>query len=137
MAKRYGNIVGWGMQVPERVITNQDLEKLVDTDDEWIVSRTGIRERHIVSPGETASEMAIGAAKHALAEAGVKPSDLGLIIVATSSPDYLTPPISSQVQHGLGAKEVGPSHWSPGVRDSCTGYPPPSNLSDPVLATTC
>ena len=107
MAKRYGNIVGWGMQVPERVITNQDLEKLVDTDDEWIVSRTGIRESHIVSPGKTASEMAIGAAKHALAEAGVKPSDLGLIIVATWSPDYLTPPISSQVQHGLGAKEVG------------------------------
>lgn len=107
MAERYGNIVGWGMQVPERVITNQDLEQLIDTSDEWILSMTGIRERHVVSPGETASELAIGAAKKALDEAGVRARDLGLIIVATSSPDFLTPPISSQVQHALGAKDVG------------------------------
>jgi 3-oxoacyl-[acyl-carrier-protein] synthase-3 len=95
------------MQVPERVITNQDLEQLIDTSDEWILSMTGIRERHVVSPGETASELAIGAAKKALDEAGVRARDLGLIIVATSSPDFLTPPISSQVQHALGAKDVG------------------------------
>jgi 3-oxoacyl-[acyl-carrier-protein] synthase-3 len=95
------------MQVPERVLTNQDLEKLVNTTDEWIVARTGIRERHVVSPGETASELAIGASRRALDEAGVKARDLGLIIVATSSPDFLTPPISSQVQHALGAKDVG------------------------------
>ncbi|MFQ5943980.1 MAG: beta-ketoacyl-ACP synthase III [Anaerolineales bacterium] len=107
MTERYGNIVGWGMQVPERVITNQDLEKLVDTSDEWIVSRTGIRERRVVSPGETASELAVGAARQALDEAGVRARDLGLIIVASSSPDFLTPPISSQVQHALGAKDVG------------------------------
>ena len=107
MSERYGNIVGWGMQVPERVITNQDLEKLVDTTDEWIVSMTWIRERHAVSPGETASELAIAAARKALDEAVVRARDLGLIIVATSSPDHLTPPISSQVQHALGAKDVG------------------------------
>jgi 3-oxoacyl-[acyl-carrier-protein] synthase-3 len=107
MAERYGNIIGWGKYVPEKVVTNADLEKLVDTSDEWIVSRTGIRERHIVSPGENTSDMAIKASKEALETAGVNARDLGLIIVATSSPDYLTPPISSQVQHGIGAKDVG------------------------------
>ncbi len=107
MAERYGNIIGWGKYVPEKVLTNADLEKLVDTSDEWIISRTGIRERHIVSPGENTSHMAIEASKEALEMAGVRARDLGLIIVATSSPDYLTPPISSQVQHALGAKDVG------------------------------
>jgi 3-oxoacyl-[acyl-carrier-protein] synthase-3 len=107
MAERYGNIIGWGKYVPEKVVTNADLEKMVDTSDEWIVSRTGIRERHIVSPGENTSDMAIEASKQALEMSGVHARDLGLIIVATSSPDYLTPPISSQVQHALGAKDVG------------------------------
>lgn len=107
MGERYGNIVGWGMQVPERVLTNHDLEQMVDTSDEWIVARTGIRERRVVSPGETASGLATEAARKALDMAGVRARDLGLIIVASSSPDYLTPPISSQVQHALGAKDVG------------------------------
>ncbi len=107
MGERYGNIVGWGMHVPERVLTNHDLEELVDTSDEWIVARTGIRERRVVSPGETASGLATEAARKALDMAGVRPRDLGLIIVASSSPDYLTPPVSSQVQHALGAKDVG------------------------------
>lgn len=107
MGKRYGNIVGWGKYVPPKVITNKDLEKTIDTTDEWIYTRTGIRERHIVSDGETNSEMSIAASRDALEMAGVSARDLGLIIVATSSPDYLTPPISSQVQHGLGAKDVG------------------------------
>lgn len=104
---RYGNIIGWGKYVPPKVITNKDLEKTIDTTDEWIYTRTGIRERHIVSDGETNSEMSIAASRDALEMAGVSARDLGLIIVATSSPDYLTPPISSQVQHGLGAKDVG------------------------------
>ena len=105
--KRYGNIIGWGKYVPPRVITNADLEKTLDTSDEWIVARTGIRERHIVEDGESTSQMSIAAAKEALEMAGVLPKDLDLIIVATSSPDSLTPPISSQVQHGLGAKNIG------------------------------
>jgi 3-oxoacyl-[acyl-carrier-protein] synthase-3 len=107
MAERHGNIVGWGKYVPEKVLTNADLEKMVDTSEEWIISRTGIRERHIVSPGENTSHMAIEASKEALEMADVRARDLGLIIVATSSPDYLTPPVSSQVQHALGAKDVG------------------------------
>jgi len=107
MSPRYGNIVGWGKYVPERVLTNADLERMVDTSDEWIVSRTGIRERRIVSEGETTSQLAVKASLQALEVAGVRARDLGLIIVASSSPDYLTPPISSQVQHALGAKDVG------------------------------
>ncbi len=107
MAKRYANIIGWGKYVPSQVITNADLEQTINTSDEWIFSMTGIRQRHVASPGESTSSMAITAAREALDKAGVHARDLGLIIVATSSPDYLTPPISSQVQHGLGAKDVG------------------------------
>ena len=107
MTQRHANIIGWGKYVPSRVITNADLEKTLDTSDEWIFTRTGIRQRHIASPGENTSTMSIAAAEEALEMAGVRARDLGLIIVATSSPDYLTPPVSSQVQHGLGAKDVG------------------------------
>jgi 3-oxoacyl-[acyl-carrier-protein] synthase-3 len=118
MSQLYGNIVGWGMYVPERVITNSDLEKMVDTSDEWIVERTGIRERHVVNEDEHTSQMAIVAARRALEKADLRPHDLDLIIVATSSPDYLTPPISSQVQHALGAKKIGAFTLVTG----CTGF---------------
>ncbi len=107
MAQRYADLTGWGKYVPERVITNADLEKLIDTSDEWIVQRTGIRERHIVSEGQTTSQISVAAAREAMEMAGVRPRDLDLIIVATSSPDYLTPPVSAQVQDMLGAKDVG------------------------------
>lgn len=107
MSDRFANLIGWGKYTPEHVITNHDLEKMVATSDEWIVTRTGIRERRIVDPHENTSDMAVAAAREALAMAEVKPRDLGLIIVATSSPDYLTPPVSSQVQHALGARNVG------------------------------
>jgi 3-oxoacyl-[acyl-carrier-protein] synthase-3 len=116
--KRYGNIIGWGKYVPARVITNADLEKTLDTSDEWIVTRTGIHERHIVEDGETTSSMSIAAAKEALKKAGIRPKDLDLIIVATSSPDYLTPPVSSQIQHGLGVKNAGAFTLVAG----CTGF---------------
>ncbi len=107
MLQRYANIVGWGKYTPEKVVTNADLERMVETSDEWIFTRTGIRERRVVSPNENTSDMAVAAARDALAMADVKPRDLGLIIVATSSPDYLTPPVSSQIQHALGARDVG------------------------------
>jgi 3-oxoacyl-[acyl-carrier-protein] synthase-3 len=80
---------------------------MVETSDEWIFKRTGIRERRIVSPTENTSDMAVAASRDALAMADVRARDLGLIIVATSSPDYLTPPVSSQIQHALGARDVG------------------------------
>ena len=116
--KRYGNIIGWGKYVPPRVISNADLEKTLDTSDEWIVTRTGIRERHIAEDEESTSQMSIAAARDALDMAGIRPKDLDLIIVATSSPDSLTPPVSSQVQHGLGAKNVGAFTLVTG----CTGF---------------
>ncbi|TET99043.1 MAG: ketoacyl-ACP synthase III [Anaerolineales bacterium] len=107
MSERYANIVGWGKYTPEQVLTNADLERMIETTDEWIVKRTGIRERRIVNPTENTSDMAVAAARDALAMAEVRARDLGLIIVATSSPDYLTPPVSSQIQHALGARDVG------------------------------
>jgi 3-oxoacyl-[acyl-carrier-protein] synthase-3 len=118
MTKRYTNIVGWGKYAPSNVVTNADLERMVDTTDEWIVTRTGIRERRVVSPDEHTSDMAIAAATDALEMAGVNARDLGLIIVATSSPDFLTPPVSSQVQHALGAKDVGAFT----LVNGCTGF---------------
>src|SRR5712692_7030613 len=86
--KRYAHIVGWGKYVPEKVMTNDELAKIVDTTDEWIQQRTGIRERRIADPKETTSTLAIRAAKDALWVAGLNPSDVELIIVATATPDY-------------------------------------------------
>ena len=99
----YGRITGWGKSVPEKVVTNADLEKMVDTTDEWIVSRTGIRERHIAGEGETTATLSVTAARAALDKAGLVAADVDLILVATSSPDYFLPPVSSMIQHQLGA----------------------------------
>ncbi|MBI5929537.1 MAG: ketoacyl-ACP synthase III [Chloroflexi bacterium] len=102
--ERYAKIAGWGKYVPERVLTNADLEKMVDTSDEWITQRTGIKERHLRTEKDTNSSMAVAASIPAIEMAGLTAKDLDLIIVATSSPDYLLPPVSSQVQHMLGAE---------------------------------
>ena len=101
---KYGRIAGWGKCVPQKVLTNADLEKMVDTSDEWIVTRTGIRERRIADEGETTASMSVAAAQQALDRAGIRASDLDLILVATSSPDYLLPPVSSMIQDRLGAR---------------------------------
>ena len=99
-------VAGTGSYLPEKVLTNHDLEKLVDTSDEWITSRTGIKERRIAADDETTSDLATRAAEEAMKDAGVTAEDIDLIIVATSTPDHLTPPVSSQVQHMLGAEDV-------------------------------
>jgi 3-oxoacyl-[acyl-carrier-protein] synthase-3 len=101
---RYSAITGWGMYVPERVLTNADFERMVDTTDEWITSRTGIKARHIAGPGESASTLSIAAARQALERAGLEPTDLSLIIIATVSMDYPFPSTASLVQHALGAQ---------------------------------
>lgn len=80
-------IIGTGKYVPEKILTNSDLEKIVETNDEWIVSRTGIRERHIAAPHEATSDLAYEAALKALDSAGMKAEDLDLIIIATVTPD--------------------------------------------------
>jgi 3-oxoacyl-[acyl-carrier-protein] synthase-3 len=116
--KRYGRITGWGKSVPARVLTNFDLEQMVDTTNEWIVARTGIRERHIAGPGETTATMSLEACRKALAQAQVSPAEIDLIIVATSTPDYLCPPVSSMVQDQLGATKAGAFTLVAG----CTGF---------------
>jgi 3-oxoacyl-[acyl-carrier-protein] synthase-3 len=104
MPERYAKITGWGKYVPERILSNADLEKMVETSDEWIVSRTGIKERRIRSDDENASDLSVNSARKALDMAGVKPEELDLIIVACSSPDYLVPGVATIVQDKLGAK---------------------------------
>ncbi len=104
MKKRYGRITGWGKYLPRRILTNADLEQMVDTSDEWITTRTGIKERRIASPDEPTSYISAEAGKAAMKVAGITARDLDLIIVATSTPDYLLPPVSSQIQDMLGAK---------------------------------
>jgi 3-oxoacyl-[acyl-carrier-protein] synthase-3 len=100
----YSALTGWGMAVPEKVLTNADLEKLVDTSDEWIVARTGIHARHIAGPDESASTLAIAAARQALDRAGLTPADLDLVLVATVTGDYSFPSTACLVQDALGAR---------------------------------
>ena len=118
MNTRYANIIGWGKYVPANVVTNDDIARYVDTSDEWIRTRSGIRERRFASDDETTATMSTEAGRAALEKASLAPTDLDLIIIATSSPDYLTPPVSSQVQEALGAKNVGAMQLVVG----CTGF---------------
>src|SRR5436309_10339762 len=99
-------ITGWGYYVPPKVLTNADLEAMVNTSDAWIFERTGIRERHIVEGDEVTSGMATKAAKQALARAKVRAEDLDAIIVATTSPDYFLPTAACLVQEALGARKA-------------------------------
>ena len=92
-------IRGWGVALPDNVVTNADLEKTLDTSDSWIVERTGIRQRHI---GSTTSELAVAAANKALDHAGLTPADIGLLVVATTTPDQTVPATSAAVQDMLG-----------------------------------
>ncbi len=99
-------ITGIGSYSPEKVLSNQDIEKIVDTSDEWIVTRTGIRERRIAAEGEASSDMAIVAARQALEAAKVSPKDVDVIIVATVTPDYLFPSTACILQSKLKAKKA-------------------------------
>jgi 3-oxoacyl-[acyl-carrier-protein] synthase-3 len=102
----YAAITGWGLAVPERVLTNADLERMVNTSDEWIVSRTGIRERRIVGAGESTSTLATEAGRRALAQAGLAPGAIDLIILATCTPDRPFPATACTVQANLGIPGV-------------------------------
>ncbi|APF37307.1 3-oxoacyl-(acyl-carrier-protein) synthase III [Chelatococcus sambhunathii] len=93
---------GCGSYLPERVVTNAELAGMVDTSDEWIVQRTGIRERRIAADGETTSSLGLAAAKAALDDAGLTPAEIDLIICATSTPDYTFPATATQIQSALG-----------------------------------
>src|SRR5690242_12993037 len=111
-------ITALGCYVPPGILTNSDLEKMVDTNDEWIVSRTGIRERHIASPEIATSDMAIEAARCALLQRGVEAKDVNAIIVCTVTPDYLFPSTACLVQHALGARGA----WGFDLIAACSGF---------------
>ena len=99
-------IIGVGEYLPERILTNADLEKMVDTSDEWIITRTGIKERRIASSAEATSDLAINAAREALKDSRLAAQDLDLIIIATITPDMQFPSVSSILQNALGAKNA-------------------------------
>ena len=97
----YSKIAGTGSYLPKKILKNADFEKMVDTTDEWIFSRTGIRERHIAAKGEHTSDLALEAAKNAIASAGIAAGDIDLIIVATTTPDKIFPSVATMVQRKL------------------------------------
>ncbi|MCL1634027.1 ketoacyl-ACP synthase III [Luteimonas sp. SX5] len=99
----YARIAGTGSYLPEKVLTNDDLAKMVDTSDEWIVSRSGIRERHIAADGETTGDLAYNASVRALEAAGVSADELDLIVLGTTTPDLIFPSTACLLQHRLGA----------------------------------
>lgn len=109
---------GTGCALPSRVLTNQDLEKLVDTSDEWIIQRTGIRERRQVSEGEATSDLAIAASRQALEAAGIEASQLGAVIVGTVTPDTVCPSAAVYVQDALGAGNA----CAFDLNAACTGF---------------
>ncbi len=111
-------IISCGVYVPPKILTNADLEKMVDTSDEWIITRTGIRERHIADESQATSDLCLEAARRALEQASLKVEDIDLILVATSSPDTLFPSTACWVQKGLGALEIPAFDLSAG----CTGF---------------
>ena len=117
--RRYAHIVGWGYQVPAKVITNHDLEQIVDTTDEWIRSRTGIEERHVAAdPKETTASLAVIAARKALEVADVPPNKIDLIICSTTTPEYSFPATACLVQNALGATNAGAFDLSA----ACSGF---------------
>jgi len=101
----YSRITGTGSRLPDRVVTNKELESRIETSDDWIVSRTGIRERHIAADGEFTSDLALGAARKALEMAGRSPADVDLIVLATSTPDMVFPSSACLLQAKLGVKK--------------------------------
>jgi 3-oxoacyl-[acyl-carrier-protein] synthase-3 len=118
MSQRRACISALGTFVPEKVLTNTDLEKIVDTSDEWIRTRTGIERRHVVEPGTPTSEIIVPAAREALRRRGIGPEELDLIIVATVTPDMVFPATACLVQEKLGASRA----WGFDVSAACSGF---------------
>lgn len=114
----YAAITGWGMAVPERTLTNADLERMVATSDEWIQTRTGIRERRIVGPGESTSSLATTAGRVALNRAGLDANEVDLVILATCTPDRPFPATACTVQAALGARRAAAFD----VVAACSGF---------------
>ena len=124
-------VVGTGMYIPEKTLTNYDLENIVDTSDDWIRTRTGIAERHIASEDEAPSDLATNASRQALAEAGMSPGELDLIVVCTSTPDILFPSTACFVQQKIGAKKAAAFD----VSAVCSGFVFGLSIAEQFLKT--
>lgn len=124
-------LVGTGSALPKRAVSNAELAQTVDTSDEWIVERTGIRNRYIAGEGETTSTLATEAARQALKSAGLEPADIGLIILATATPDQTFPASATQVQHALGCN--GGIAFD--VAAVCSGFLYAVGVADSMLRT--
>ncbi len=112
-------IIGTGSHLPEKVLTNDDLARIVDTSDEWIRTRTGIRQRHVAADGELTSDLATEAAQKALEAAGIGPDDIDLVVVATTTPDLTFPATATTVQEKLGITNAAPAF---DVQAVCSGF---------------
>ena len=115
---KYSKITGTGSYLPEKIVTNDDLEKILDTSDQWIRERTGIRERRVAHEGETSSDMAEVAGQRALQAAGVNPEEIGLLVVGTTTPDLVFPSTACLLQARLGLPDCGAMD----VNAACSGF---------------
>jgi 3-oxoacyl-[acyl-carrier-protein] synthase-3 len=125
----YSRIAGTGSYLPPKVVTNEDLARRVDTSDEWIVTRTGIKQRHIAAPEQASSDLAFEAARAALAAAGITAAELDLIVVATSTPDFVFPSTACLVQARLGVKGCAAFD----VQAVCSGFVYAITLADSLV----
>ena len=130
-AKLRSVVTGLGSYLPQRIVSNADFEKMLDTTDEWIVQRTGIRQRHMADEEERTSVLGLHAAKAALADAGLSGSDLDLIIVATATPDYTFPAVATQIQAGLGMLQGAAFD----VQAVCSGFVYALTVADKFLVS--
>jgi len=131
-ALRKAVVSGTGISLPDKVLTNHDLEKIVDTTDEWIISRTGIKERRQIPDNQTLLELSIPAARQAIANAGLTPDDIDLIIYATFTPDYQVPATACLLQDKLGCSKAGAFD----LQAACTGFVYASSVACQFIATS-
>src|SRR5215475_11997695 len=124
-------IAGLGVYAPEKVLTNRDLERLVDTSDQWIAERTGIRERRVAEPGTPTFELATKAARAALEQAEIRPQDLDMILVSTSTPDGPFPSVACRVQNELGI----PGCCAMDLLAACSGFAYALSVADAYIAS--
>jgi 3-oxoacyl-[acyl-carrier-protein] synthase III len=116
--RRYAHVIGWGSYAPSQVLTNADLERMVDTSDEWIVTRTGIRERRVAAAHETTASMAAVASLRAIRTAGIEPTDIDVILLATLTPDYWMPSTAALVKEAIGNTKAAAMD----VAAACSGF---------------
>lgn len=126
---KFSKIIGTGSYLPEKIVTNADLEKILDTSDEWIRERTGICERRIAKQGETSGDMAMVAAQRAMEAAGINPEDVGLLIVGTTTPDLVFPSTACLLQARLGLPDCGAMD----VNAACSGFMYALSIADKYI----